>query len=440
MGSLSVGVADRWFREGGGPLAIAGFEIDAQVAAELRNTFALLCSELPDVTAEVVETDFISYASRVMRGRLIDTDRPRILDPFDLVVTNPPYGKLPVRSPSRLEVSELGAEVSNYYTAFLAVAARLLRTGGQLVAITPRSFANGPYFRAFRRDLLDLGAFKRIHVYDSRDLAFADGDVLQENVVFRLDRGVESSKVLVSASRGPGSTVMRERVISHDDLVRPSDPELFIHIAVDEEEAAIAHQMSALPATLSDLGLTVSTGRVVDFRAKAHLRPMPTATTAALIYPGHLRNGRVVWPVDGSKKPNAIEDCSDTSALLVPNETYVLTKRFTSKEERRRVVAFVSSPADIPGLNVGFENHTNVIHRKWRGLDAELAWGISVYLNSTFVDQAFRQFSGHTQVNATDLRKMRFPCEEDLRALGKQTLGILPAQAEVDHLVKELVR
>ena len=432
VGSLTAAVVERWAVEGGGPIDATAFEVDPAVASSLR----LTCEELSGVEgcrADAIEADFVAYAARSLQPGLFDG----ALEPFDLVVMNPPYGKIAAASGERRQVRAVGVDVGNLYTAFVALSVRLLAEGGQLVAITPRSFANGPYFRAFRKDLLRHGSFKRLHVYDSRDVAFGDGDVLQENVIFRLDRTTRRGRVLVSASHGPDRATSRERLVMHDELVRPNDPELFIHVTVDDDEADIAQQMAAQPATLADLGLTVSTGRVVDFRAREHLRAGPTDTSVPLIYPGHLRDGRVLWPQPTGRKPNAIEACEATASLLVPNETYVLTKRFTSKEERRRVVACIASPDDIPGELVGFENHTNVIHCRWRGLDPDLAWGLSLYLNSTMVDRAFRQFSGHTQVNATDLRKLRDPRGETLRLLGRLCNASRPEQDRIDALIEE---
>jgi hypothetical protein len=67
-----------------------------------------------------------------------------------------------------------------------------------------------------------------------------------------------------------------------------------------------------------------------------------------LIYPGHFEDGRIAWPKPGSKKPNAIAAEASGKTLLVPAGTYVLVKRFSTKEERRRVVAAVFDPADVP--------------------------------------------------------------------------------------------
>jgi hypothetical protein len=42
-----------------------------------------------------------------------------------------------------------------------------------------------------------------------------------------------------------------------------------------------------------------------------------------------------------------------------------------------------------------------------------------VFLNTTAVDESFRCFNGHTQVNATDLRLMKYPNREVLIQLGE---------------------
>ena len=68
---------------------------------------------------------------------------------------------------------------------------------------------------------------------------------------------------------------------------------------------------------------------------------------------------------------------------------------------------------------LGFENHLNVYHEKKRGLSQMIARGLSVFLNSTAVDTYFRRFSGHTQVNATDLRLIKYPTRTVLIELGK---------------------
>jgi adenine-specific DNA-methyltransferase len=171
---------------------------------------------------------------------------------------------------------------------------------------------------------------------------------------------------------------------------------------------------------------------VVDFRAKQQLRKNRGADTAPLIYPAHMKDGVVVWPIEGFRKHNAIAVDDYTRPQLVPAGRYVLTKRFSAKEERRRIVASVYEAPEPAGL----ENHLNYFHRGGAGLPAEIAVGLAAYLNSTAVDDYFRLFSGHTQVNATDLRNLHYPTRVQLEKLGRIAT---PDQDAIDIAIKELL-
>jgi adenine-specific DNA-methyltransferase len=147
----------------------------------------------------------------------------------------------------------------------------------------------------------------------------------------------------------------------------------------------------------------------------------------------------VEWPSARTQKPNALDLGARSDELLVPAGHYVLVKRFSAKEEPRRVVAAVYDPAHVPGDRVAFENHLNYYHLQGSGLPATVARGLAAFLNSTFVDSYFRQFSGHTQVNVADLRSLRYPAWNQLIALGQRIEKSFPAQAELDRLVDEVV-
>jgi len=100
-------------------------------------------------------------------------------------------------------------------------------------------------------------------------------------------------------------------------------------------------------------------------------------------------------------------------------------------------MAAVYDPARINSPYVGFENHLNYYHQNGRGLPADLAKGLALYLNSTIVDQYFRLFSGHTQVNATDLRKIPYPTREQLARLGASIGETMPDQEAIDSIVEK---
>jgi len=312
-------------------------------------------------------------------------------------------------------VSKLGVVTSNLYTCFLACAIVSCRSGGQIIVIIPRSFMNGPYFKAFRYWLLDRVAITHIHTFKSRNKAFSDDNVLQENVILRLVvRGVQG-QTAVSASTDQNFTDMSQRVVPFSEILTPGDDEKFIHVP-----SFGAPNTCGLPGqTLREIGLDVCTGPVVDFRLREHLRAEPVKGSVPLIYSSHFSRGTFKWPRE-SRKPNAIMVNADTQTWLMRKGCYVVLRRFTSKEEKRRIVAYLLHEDALPGNLIGFENHLNVIHQDRHGLEPAVALGIWRYLNSQAVDDYFRTFSGHTQVNATDLRRLRYPALEALKALGKE--------------------
>ena len=138
------------------------------------------------------------------------------------------------------------------------------------------------------------------------------------------------------------------------------------------------------------------------------------------MYPCHFNGGTVHWPKPDSRKPNAIINNDETRPWLVKTGVYLLTKRFTSKEERRRLVACLFDPQAVQSEWLGFENHLNYFHADGQGFDRNLAVGLLAFLNSTVVDQYFRCLSGHTQVNATDLRTLAYPDLKTLMAMGRE--------------------
>jgi adenine-specific DNA-methyltransferase len=417
-------------------IEVTAYEIDDSLMPALQTSMSDCGRQCANVGIEfsvnIRNEDFISSGSR--RDELFGTPLPL----FNAAIANPPYGKIRSDSINRAVLSSAGIETSNLYSAFVTLILGLLETGGEIVAITPRSFCNGPYFRTFREQLLNSTSLRRLHVFESRKAAFHQDDVLQENIIVHAVKGVQqTSGVTVSGSNGTPGGLVTMREVPFSEVITPSDIEKFIHFPENRASARAYSIMQRLSCSLSDLGLSVSTGRVVDFRARNFLRDIPEDNTVPLIYPVHFENGYVRWPRINSRKPSAIISNAETRSLLVPSAKYVLTKRFTAKEEPRRVVACIFEPAHIPASLVGFENHLNYFHSNGGAIEDDLAKGLAAFLNSTVVDLFFRRFSGHTQVNATDLRNLRFPSKETLSDIGYRLSTLNVRQEELDKIVEQ---
>ena len=419
IGSLSAAFLERWAGDGFDfpHIEIDAFEIDEYLHPYLIQSLEKY-RQYQNVASNIRGDDFVHAAVDSLSGDLFTKALPR----YTHAILNPPYKKIRSNSLYRSALRRVGIETVNLYSAFVALSLSLLEDHGQLVAIVPRSFCNGPYYRPFREYVLERAAIRHIHLFASRNKAFKDDDVLQENVIITLERGTCQGNVTVTTSTDGSFADMETNRYSFERIVLPGDPERFIHVPTSPEFSAI-ERSKAIRFTLDDIGIKVSTGPVVDFRLKEHLRDMPDVDTVPLLYPGHFKGQTTDWPNPDLKKPNAICSNAKTEKWLYPNGFYCVVRRFSSKEEKRRIIASVVSPESFPNTKaLGFENHLNVFHEEKHGLTEALAYGLAAFLNTTAVDENFRRFNGHTQVNATDLRLIKYPNRESLTALGKRAM------------------
>jgi len=415
IGSLSAAFLEKWragefhFQR----VELDAFEIDTALVSDLSQTLAKY-QRGGDFVAHIYQEDFVHVAAESLSGSMF----AKPLAPYTHAILNPPYKKINSDSPHRLALRRAGIETVNLYSAFVALATGVAAPGGQIVAIIPRSFCNGPYYRPFRDFIFERAAIHHIHLFGSRNRAFKDDDVLQENIIIMLERGGCQGPVTVSTSSDDTFTDLVEHKYPFERIVLSDDQERFIHVPTSPGLNAI-ELSPGIRYTLDDLSIKVSTGPVVDFRVKEYLRDMPGPNTVPLLYPGHFSGQSTTWPIQGMKKPNAIEYHANTEKWLYPTGFYCVVRRFSSKEEKRRIVASVIDPHTFgDAAMLGFENHLNVFHADKHGLPEPLARGLAMFLNTTAVDEHFRRFNGHTQVNATDLRLMKYPNRNTLIALG----------------------
>ena len=430
-------------------IIITAYEIDKNLISHCESTFKLCQRECKKFNVslifKLINKDFIvdgcTLLSGIIGGNLFQEKRqdPRT---YDIVITNPPYKKILSGSIHRKMLSEIGIETSNLYSAFIAISIELLSENGYLVGITPRSFCNGLYFKPFRNLLYKKSSFKRIHLFHSRKKAFSEDDVLQENVIYLIKKeNSHAGNVIISTNESPTDESSSEFEIAHNIIINDNDPNKNINIIEDDLSKQAVTVFQKLPCTLQELGLNVSTGQVVDFRATQYISRDIKVDSVPLIYPKNFFEGHIFWPLENFKKCQAIVNSEATKDLILKNGFYVLTKRFTSKEEFRRVVAVVNHPMDTQKNKIAFENHLNYFHQNGKPLDKHIAIGLSVFLNSTLVDMYFRMFSGHTQVNATDLQSIRYPDRKQLERIGIAVEDKVLIFPEIDKIInKELFR
>ncbi len=364
---------------------------------------------------------------------------------YDLVISNPPYFKIAKNDPRAIAWASVVHGQPNIYSLFMAISAELLSPVGELVYIVPRSFASGPYFRRFREIFFRRVDPKSIHLFESRKDVFKNQSVLQENVVIAAQRRSEDKtrrerQVLVSHSKAAHDLAERRHLlVDFDSVMDLASDNRELSIPQCEEDVKLVQALRTWPNRLRSLGLKVSTGPVVPFRAAQFLSHSPSGDSPApLLWMHHVRPMRTTWPSTAKEKPQWIKAVPESSKLLLEDETYVLLRRFSAKEEKRRLVSAPLIRGSLGFGVVGLENHLNYVRGDSRKLDEELAYGLSAIFNSAFLDRYFRISNGNTQVSATELRALPLPHERDIRSIGaavKAQPGVGTELCDLDALV-----
>ena len=376
------------------------YEVDPALVSLLRQSLSYARDLAPGFSFTIHEEDFIeSWAAR--SGGLFSARSNR----YDLVLANPPYFK--VRADSRVAsvARAFGAQgCTNIYSLMMAAAADLLNPEGEMVFIVPRSFCNGFYFARFRRQLLGALSLERVHVFASRRAAFRADDVLQENVIVWLARKSQSDFIVVSSSEGVADLARaRSKSFATADVISDG---LAIQLPTSDPDKAVLRKVGAWPHRLGSLGLEISTGPIVAYRSTGWLEQNHGDYPLLLL--DNVRLMQIDWPRENGK-PQYVRRCAAAEKWLVPNANYVLLRRFSAKEDPRRLQAAALLASKFEADWLGLENHLNFVHRPGGALSEDEALGLAAVLNSSLLDSYFRVINGNTQVNATDIRALPLP-------------------------------
>jgi adenine-specific DNA-methyltransferase len=399
----------------------------------MRHCREVLKSARHELEYVIHAEDFI-LTTRGQQSQRLLFDDGEALEKFDAVVMNPPYFKVNADSPHALAMGQAFQGNTNIYMLFMARAAELLRPNGELVAITPRSFCGGLYFRNFRRWFFARMALRHVHLFECRRSTF--DNVLQESVITHTQRlGLAPPSTTITTSPGRDIPLRTEELtLPASKVLDDSCGDMVLRIPATAEDAAIMEAVESWPDRFAGLGLRISTGPVVLFRAQQFLVAKPNGTdTAPLIEPHNVKPFGTMWPVERRGKPTAFRVSPESVKHLVPTRNYVLLRRFSAKEERRRLTASWFLRDQGAGPYLALENHINYVYHAERELTVDEAIGLTALFNSALLDRYFRIISGNTQVNATEIRAIRWPMLSEVAQIGNRlkTLGgYQPAQVE----------
>ncbi len=416
-GILSAAVIDRLSQEGRtNAIDLTCYETDPEIKPLLEESLALMKEMSPiPLKYELITDDYILTQQHDFEEDLLASSHPA---KYDLIIANPPYLKVLRDDAAAIAMPTVVHGAPNLYFLFASMSLFNLKADAEMVYIIPRSWTSGLYFQYFRKYLLTHGKLTHIHLFVSRDKVFKEEQVLQETMIIKVKKtDVLPDSVLVTSSQSNSDfNDITELMVSYSSVVAGKD--LYVFLPTSEDEMNVIRNIHRYHHTLPDEGLRMRTGIVVDFRQWEELRKEPGEHIIPLFYSQHIRNGRVHHNPSGKEYDWMVDE---KPGLIQRNKNYVFCKRFTAKEERRRLQCGVYLSEDFPEYAmIGTQNKINYVDRTdGSDMDIPTAYGVYTLLNSTLFDMYYRVLNGSTQVNSTEINSIPVPPSDKIRQMGK---------------------
>ncbi|NGM72838.1 Eco57I restriction-modification methylase domain-containing protein [Sphingobacterium sp. SGL-16] len=393
----------------------------------------------------VCVNDFVLHNTSILQGGTPP-------DTYDVAISNPPYFKISKEDPLRKLTKSILHGQQNIYSIFVFLMVRLLRDNGRIIFISPRSFTSGGYFKTFRDFIFTELKIEKMHLFHSRKNLFKRDKVLQENIIvsakkrvtnskYQADLFLEMDQIVVCQSAGMQDINTRtSKVYSIADLVNLSSNQKILHIPMSDEDEEAISIFKKWTNTFSDIGIKVSTGPVVSFRANNYIVKNQTENTVPLIWLNNVNKMDLKWPlfdINEVRPQYLVQDC-DAKSLFVDNQNMVIIRRFSSKDDNSKLIAAPFFKKDFKYKCIGLENHVNYIYGKEEQLSIFSVWGVAALLNSTLFDVYFRTFNGNINVSATELRDLPLPDIDIILNLGKSISKVTNLdQYKLDKIVNK---
>ena len=393
------------------------YETDENVIPLLKANMDWVCQHSHlDVSYHICSGNYILSQAAEYNGMIGADPKPV---KYDFIISNPPYMKVPRDAPEAKAMPDVCYGAPNLYFLFASMSLFNLKDDGVLVYIVPRSWTSGAYFKHFRQKFLTDGVLEHVHLFVSRDKVFEKESVLQETMIIKLrktKKQPQTVKVTTTQSNQDFSEIT-EFMAPYHTVITGEDT--YVFLVTNQEETEVLERLNGWSDTLPSLGLKMKTGLTVDFRNWEALRDHKEAHAVPLFYSQHIQNGRIVFPV--GKEGEYIR--TDQSGLLQPNTNYLFVKRFTSKEEPRRLQCGVYLSGKYPEYDkISTQNKINFV-TGLGGLSECAVYGLYVLFNSTLYDCYYRILNGSTQVNSTEVNAMPVPAMNIIERMGQELMA-----------------
>ena len=346
---------------------------------------------------------------------------------FDIVISNPPYLKIRKEAAESVCMSEIVHGQPNMYFLFMAMAVKMLRTNGEFVFITPRSWTSGTYFKSFRSYFMDSMDIQRVHLFESRNSVFKgkeghSDDILQETMItYGKKSKSQSRNIIIAISQNAQDLGKVKEIQVESGNCLPEGKEHYFVLPSDEEDLKVLNYMKKMPNTVEEAGFRFKTGQVVEFRNKEYIAWEKKESTIPLLHSCNVLEGRIVFPAQ-TEKPQYFVVKDESKKNVMENQNTVFLKRATAKEEKRRLQPALHLADAFAYKQFTAENHLNYLIKVGERISLCEVYGFYTLLSSDIWERYYRMLNGSTQVNSAELNTMPIPAKDVLQKIGKTAM------------------
>ena len=359
---------------------------------------------------------------------------------YDIIISNPPYKKIGKNDIEAKEMSEVIYGQPNLYFLFMTKAMQLLTNNGEMIFIVPRSWTSGAYFKKFRQVFLDNVRITNIHLFISRDKVFNKENVLQETMILKAikTKKIQNTIHITQSYSNEDFEKVKSYNIDYSVCIE-NENERYVYLPIDNNDIEVLETIQSFHTKLEDIGLKLKTGLTVDFRNEKYLTNNESNNSVPLFSSIHFNKGLIKFP---SKEDELQYVSKDNTALLQKNTNSLFIKRFSSKEEKRRIQPVMFFKKDFANYEyISTENHINFIGSiDKKDINEDVIYGLYGIYNSTLYDKYYRILNGSTQVNATEINNIPIPNENIIKNIGKRLQEKVNITTEIcDNVLLEAI-
>ncbi len=410
------------------------YENDPNIVDLLQSNLEWVCSHATkNISYNIVTDNYILSQMLEYNGMLgANPDAKK----FDMVIGNPPYMKIAKDAPEAIAMPDVCYGAPNLYFLFATMSMFNLKEDGEMVYIIPRSWTSGAYFKQFRRRFFGEGTLEHIHLFVSRDKVFEKESVLQETIIIKVKKTQSKPNTITITTTQSNADFSNQTIFEAPYSTVINGDEFYVYLVTNTEEVQTLNKLNKWKNTLPDIGLKMKTGLTVDFRNREALRNSAEDDAVPLFYAQHIQDGRVMFPT-GKEHEYIV---TEQRGLLQKNTNYLFVKRFTTKEEHRRLQCGVYLARKHPEYTeISTQNKINFISG-FQGLSECVVYGLYVLFNSTLYDSYYRILNGSTQVNSTEVNSMPVPPINTIEAMGKELIRIRDmSEATCNNILRSFI-